>query len=48
MHEPVYDVMCSDHRASNADHRCDKPVGDTVDVKTATYTNSIGDALMMA
>lgn len=47
-HEQVYDVMCSDNRTVNARHRCDKPVGNTVDMKTATYTNSIGDALMMA
>ena len=48
MHEQVYDVMCSDKRAINDKHRCAKAVGNTVDVKTATYTNSIGDALMMA
>ena len=46
--EQVYDVMCSDKRAINAKYRCDSPVGNTVDVKTATYTNSIGDALMLA
>ena len=48
MQEQVYDVMCSDNRAITDEHRCDKPVGNTVDVETATYTNSIGDALMMA
>jgi hypothetical protein len=48
LHEQVYDVLCSDDRAINDQHRCDKPVGNTVDIKTATYTNSIGDALMMA
>jgi hypothetical protein len=48
LHEQVYDVLCSDERTINDKHRCDKPVGNTVDVKTATYTNSIGDALMMA
>ncbi|KPK51999.1 MAG: hypothetical protein AMS22_09970 [Thiotrichales bacterium SG8_50] len=46
--EQVYDVICSDGRMINDKHRCDKPVGNTVDVKTATYTNSIGDALMLA
>ena len=46
-HEQVYDVMCSDHRAINDKHRCDKPVGNTVDIEKATYTNSIGDPLMM-
>ena len=48
LHEQVYDVLCSDDRAINKQHRCAKPVGNTVDVKTATYTNSIGDALMLA
>jgi hypothetical protein len=48
MHEQVYDVMCSDDRAITEEHRCDKPVGNTVDVEKATYSNSIGDALMMA
>ena len=48
MNEQVYDVMCSDKRVINDKHRCDKPVGNTVDIKTATYTNSIGDALMLA
>ena len=36
------------YRAITKEHRCEKPVGNTVDVKTAIYTNSIGDALMMA
>jgi hypothetical protein len=46
LHEQVYDVMCSDQRAINDKHRCDKPVGNTVDIEQATYTNSIGDALI--
>jgi hypothetical protein len=48
LHEQVYDVLCSDDRAITEEHRCDKPVGNTVDVEKATYTNSIGDALMLA
>ncbi len=48
LNERVYDVPCSDDRAINDQHRCDKPVGNTVNGKVATYTNSIGDALMMA
>ena len=48
LHEQVYDVLCSDDRAINEQHRCAKPVGNTVDVEKATYTNSIGDALMLA
>jgi len=47
LQEKVYDVMCSDNRSINTKGQCDKPVGNTVDVKTATYTNSIGDALML-
>jgi hypothetical protein len=48
LHEQVYDVLCSDARAIDDQHHCEKPVGNTVDVPTATYTNSIGDALMLA
>jgi hypothetical protein len=48
LHERVYDVICSDDRKITDQHRCAKPVGNTVDVKTATYTNSIGEALMLA
>jgi len=48
LHEQVYDVLCSDNRAINDAHRCERPVGNTVEVETATYTNSIGEALMMA
>jgi hypothetical protein len=47
-HEQVYDVMCSDGRKITDKQRCDKPVGNTVDIKKATYTNSIGDALFLA
>jgi hypothetical protein len=47
-HEQVYDVMCSDGRKITDKHRCDKAVGNTVDVKSATFANSIGDALMLA
>jgi hypothetical protein len=47
-HEQVYDVLCSDDRKISVEHRCEKPVGNTVDVPTATYVNSIGDALMLA
>jgi len=47
LHEQVFDVVCSDDRGINDTHRCDKPVGNTVDIKKATFTNSIGDALLM-
>ena len=47
IHEQVFDVVCSDDRAISKDYRCEKPVGNTVNIEKATYTNSIGDALLM-
>jgi hypothetical protein len=46
-HERIYDVAVSDGREIGADGRCKTPAGSTVDVDNATYTNSIGDALLM-
>jgi len=46
-HEIVYDVACSDKR-SIKNNRCDKEVGNTVDIKTATYLNSIGSTMLNA
>ena len=40
-HERVYDVVGSGERAPGADGRL-PPVGSTVDLATATYTNEIG------
>jgi hypothetical protein len=48
LHERIYDVACSDDRAIGANGRCSRPVGNTVDVENAGYTNDIGDALLMA
>ena len=45
--ELIYDVTCSDGRAIK-NRRCEKPVGNTVDVAKAIYTNTIGDALLIA
>lgn len=45
-HERIWDVAVSDDRKIEADGRCKTPVGDTVDVKNATYTNSIGDPVL--
>jgi hypothetical protein len=45
--EQIYDIACSDDRAINDKNRCDGLVGNTVDIEKATYTNDIGDALMM-
>jgi hypothetical protein len=46
LHERIYDVVCSDDRQIK-NRRCEKSVGNTVDVKKAKYTNNIGDALLM-
>lgn len=45
--ERIYDAACADQRAIR-NRRCDKAVGNTVNVKTATYTNTIGDAMLSA
>ncbi len=43
LHEKVYDLAVSDGRTIGKDGRCKEPVGNTVDVETATWSNSIGD-----
>jgi hypothetical protein len=40
--ERIYDVAVSGGRTIDADGRCKTPVGDTVDVANATWTNTIG------
>ena len=47
-HEKIYDVAVSDHRKIGRDGRCKKSVGSTVDVKEATYSNSIGEPYLQA
>jgi len=47
-HERVYDVAVSDGREIDANGRCNTPVGDTVDIADASYTNNIGDAELRA
>jgi len=47
-HERIYDVAVSDDRQIGSDGRARGPVGNTVDVPTATYSNSIGDAILTA
>ena len=47
-HERIYDVAVSDGRTIGADGRCRTPVGNTVDVADASYTNTIGDAFLTA
>lgn len=47
-HERVYDVAVSDGRQIGADGRARDSVGNTVDIATATFTNTIGDAMIAA
>jgi Protein of unknown function (DUF3604) len=46
--ERIYDVAVSGDRKIGADGRCKEPVGNTVDVENATYTNDIGSAVLAA
>ena len=43
-HERIYDVAVSDGREIDAEGRCSTPVGNTVDLEAASWTNSIGAA----
>ncbi|MCB1499236.1 MAG: DUF3604 domain-containing protein [Bauldia sp.] len=47
-HERIYDVAVSGGREIGEDGRAREPVGTTVDVATATYTNTIGAASLTA
>jgi hypothetical protein len=47
LQERVYDVAVSDGREIGADGRCKTPVGNTVDVESASWTNSIGATEMI-
>ena len=46
--EKIYDIAVSDGRTIGADGRCKTPVGNTVDVANATWTNTIGDSEFVA
>ena len=46
--EKIYDVALSDGRVVDPETGKAPPVGNTVDVKTATYTNDIGDTQLTA
>jgi hypothetical protein len=48
LHEKIYDLAVSDGREIGADGRCKEPVGNTVDLETATWSNSIGDTQLSA
>ncbi len=44
-HERIYDVACADDRGVK-NRRCETPVGNTVNIADASYTNSIGDPFL--
>jgi hypothetical protein len=46
VHERIYDVMVSDGRTIGDDGRARELVGSTIDLDSASYTNSIGDPFM--
>ncbi|MEJ2401059.1 MAG: DUF3604 domain-containing protein [Xanthomonadales bacterium] len=46
LHERIYDVAVSGGREIGADGRAHDSVGNTVDVANATYTNTIGSAVL--
>ncbi|MFA9421898.1 MAG: DUF3604 domain-containing protein, partial [Gammaproteobacteria bacterium] len=41
-HERIYDVAVSDGRSIDKEGRCKTPVGNTVDIEAANWTNTIG------
>ncbi|WP_170327690.1 DUF3604 domain-containing protein [Ruegeria arenilitoris] len=47
-YEAIYDIACAGNRGPASDHRCDAPVGNTVDPENATYTNAIGAPVLGA
>ena len=46
--ERIYDVAVSDDRKIDKNGRSKTPVGNTVDLKTGKYTNTIGDAQLVS
>jgi hypothetical protein len=46
-HERIYDVACADGREIK-NRRCERPVGNTVNIEQASYTNSIGEPFLSA
>jgi hypothetical protein len=47
LQERIYDVAVSDDRKIGKDGRCKTPVGNTVDVKNAVWSNTIGATEMV-
>ena len=46
-HERIYDAACAGGREIK-NRRCEKPVGNTVNIAQASYTNSIGEPFLSA
>ena len=46
--EKIYDVAVSDDRAIDANGRCKTPVGSTINIEDASYTNTIGEPFLAA
>jgi hypothetical protein len=44
--ERIYDIALADGRSIASDGRAGKAVGNTVDVATASYANTIGDTML--
>ena len=47
-HERIYDVAVAGGRKIDNDGRATEAVGNTVDIKNATYTNTIGEPILEA
>ena len=47
-HEKIYDVTVPDICEIDKEGRCKRPVGNTVGVEEATYTNAIGDPFLQS
>ncbi len=47
-HERIYDVAVSDGRKIDKDGRCKTPVGNTVDLEAASWTNTIGASELLS
>ena len=47
-HERIYDVAVSDGRKIGSDGRARTPVGSTVNIADASYTNTIGEPFLAA
>ena len=48
LHERIYDVAVSDGRKIEDDGRCKTPVGNTVDIEAANWSNTIGASELTA